>query len=154
MAGTAWIDEEDKVIQHVEGRFINNFKIGGGLVASIGEGHDVPMHSGEDQRRGWLPQSIAAQGHARVLLLYAIDGQMRRADERIIASSRRSRRLLPGTRRSYLSRRPERGAADGRSRGHGTWTKRERDSREPSLSQNLLCRAFQWERDALTKPGD
>lgn len=76
MAGTAWIDEQDKTIQHVEGRFINSFKIGGGLIANIAKDTSFQFTAAKINEEVWLPRSIAAQGHMRVMLLYAIDGKM------------------------------------------------------------------------------
>src|SRR5271168_2860589 len=35
MVGTAWVDEQDRTLVKLQGRFLNSFKIGGGLVANI-----------------------------------------------------------------------------------------------------------------------
>ena len=76
MAGTAWIDEQDKTIQHVEGRFISSFKVGGGLVANIAKDTSFEFTAAKVNDEVWLPRLVAARGHVRFLLLYSIDGKM------------------------------------------------------------------------------
>ena len=43
MMGTAWVDEQDRVLVKAEGHFVNNFKIGGGMVANIQKGTNFAM---------------------------------------------------------------------------------------------------------------
>ena len=74
MAGTAWIDEQDKAVQHVQGRFIRNFKIGGGLIASIAKDTTFEFFTRKINDEIWLPQTVTAQGHFRFMLLFAVDG--------------------------------------------------------------------------------
>ena len=41
LVGTAWVDEQDKVLVKAQGHFVNNFKIGGGMVVNVRKGHKL-----------------------------------------------------------------------------------------------------------------
>ena len=47
LVGTLWVDEEDRALVKVEGHFVNSFKIGVGLVASIQKGTSFGMEHEE-----------------------------------------------------------------------------------------------------------
>ncbi len=66
--GTAWVDERDKVLVKVQGHFLNNFKIGGGIVANIQKGTSFGMERRKVNDEVWLPAMIQGQGSARALL--------------------------------------------------------------------------------------
>lgn len=74
MAGTVWIDEQDKAIRQIEGRFQRNFKVGGGLVASIAEGTTFQVTNVRINDEVWLPGTIKAHGNARYLLFFSFNG--------------------------------------------------------------------------------
>ena len=73
IAGTAWLDENDKTIQHLQGRFINSFKIAGGLIASVSEGTTFELINTKVNGELWLPKQVLFRGHVRFLLFLATD---------------------------------------------------------------------------------
>jgi len=74
MAGTIWIDEQDRAIQHLEGAFVNTFKLGGGLVANVSQGTHFTSSNVRINNEVWLPATIQAHGHIRFLLFINIEG--------------------------------------------------------------------------------
>jgi hypothetical protein len=74
LAGTVWIDEQDKVLQHCEGHFDHDFKVGGGLVGSVKQGTWFKFTSRKINNEVWLPESLEFDGHARYLLFFSISG--------------------------------------------------------------------------------
>ncbi len=77
LAGTVWIDEQDKVVQHAEGHFANDFKIAAGLVASIKKGTSFEGTFVKINNEVWLPQSFHARGQLRYLLFFSLNGERR-----------------------------------------------------------------------------
>jgi hypothetical protein len=76
MVGTAWVDEQDHVLSRAEGRFVNNFKIGGGLVVDIKQDTHFAMQMAKINGEVWLPARIEAQGAMRALLLFSFSGDV------------------------------------------------------------------------------
>jgi hypothetical protein len=76
MAGTVWVDEQDKAISKIEGRFVGSFKIGGGLVASIREGTNFSLQMTRVNGEVWLPARVEGKGEARVLLFFKFNGSL------------------------------------------------------------------------------
>jgi hypothetical protein len=76
LAGTIWIDEQDRAIVRLEGRFADSFKIGAGFVMSIRKGTTFSMQQIKVNNEVWLPSRIEANGAARVLLLFHFDGSV------------------------------------------------------------------------------
>jgi len=69
LAGTIWVDETARQVARLEARLTDSYKIGGGMLASIGAS---TAFSFEQQKIGdevWLPSSMEANISARVLLL-------------------------------------------------------------------------------------
>ena len=77
MGGTVWIDEQDRAIQHFEGRFLNNFKIAGGLLVSVKKDTSFSLTQVKVNDEVWLPQDGAVDGQARILLLFSVNGRLR-----------------------------------------------------------------------------
>ena len=77
LAGTVWVDEQDKVVQHAEGHFANDFKIAGGLVASVKKGTSFEGTFVKINNEVWLPQSFHARGQLRYLLFFSLNGEGR-----------------------------------------------------------------------------
>ncbi len=80
MAGTAWMDEQDKVLVKAQGHFINTFKVGGGLVVNIQKGTNFLMEQRKINDEVWLPETIEGQGSFRFLLFAGFNGTVRVAD--------------------------------------------------------------------------
>lgn len=76
MAGTVWVDEDDKAIARIEGRFVSAFKVGGGLMASIREGTNFTVQMTKVNGEVWLPARIEGKGEARVLLFFKFNGSL------------------------------------------------------------------------------
>jgi hypothetical protein len=76
MMGTVWVDEEDRVLVKAEGHFVNNFKIGGGLVANIQKGTNFSMEQRKVNGEVWLPARFAGEGSARALLFLGFNGHI------------------------------------------------------------------------------
>jgi hypothetical protein len=74
LVGTAWIDEQDRVLVQGEGHFPQDFKIGGGLVLNIHQGFSFDFSATHITGNIWLPATINAQGSARILLFDSING--------------------------------------------------------------------------------
>lgn len=77
MTGTVWVDEQDRVLVKAEGHFVNNFKIGGGLVANIQKGTNFSMEQRKINGEVWLPARFEGQGSARALLFLGFNGRVR-----------------------------------------------------------------------------
>jgi hypothetical protein len=74
MSGIVCVDEQDKFLQHAEGHFTDNFKLGGGLVADVRKGTSFAATSAKINDEVWLPSHIEAHGHIRYLLFFSING--------------------------------------------------------------------------------
>ena len=77
LTGTAWIDEQDKVLVKVQGHFLNSFKIGAGLVVNIQKGTSFGMEQRKVNDEVWLPALWEGQGSARAFLLFSFNGSIR-----------------------------------------------------------------------------
>ncbi len=95
LAGTAWIDEQDKVLVKVQGHFFNNFKIGGGIVANIQKGTSFGMEQRKVNDEVWLPAMIEGQGSARALLFFSFNGSLQ-AVESDYRKFKATSTILPG----------------------------------------------------------
>ena len=76
LVGVIWIDEADHVLVRGEGHFLNDFKIGGGLVADVHKGTNFQFEATHVNGTVWLPASIDGQGSMRVLLFASFEGKM------------------------------------------------------------------------------
>ena len=74
ITGIVCIDEQDKFIQHAEGHFTNNYKVGGGLVADISKGTSFAATNTKINNEVWLPAHAEAHGHIRYLLFFSVNG--------------------------------------------------------------------------------
>jgi hypothetical protein len=75
--GTAWVDEQDRVLCRVEGHFINTFRIGAGLVANIQKGTSFSLQMRKVNDEVWLPALAEGHGAMRVLLFFSFNGEGR-----------------------------------------------------------------------------
>ena len=80
LAGTAWVDEKDKVLVKVQGHFVNSFKVGAGMVANIQKGTNFEGEWRKINDEVWLPSMFDGQGAARVLVLFHFNGSLRAVD--------------------------------------------------------------------------
>ena len=66
LVGTAWIDEEDKVLARAEGHFLADFKIGFGLLADIHKDFHFTMEQRKINGEAWLTKEFDFYGKASV----------------------------------------------------------------------------------------
>jgi hypothetical protein len=76
MAGTAWLDERDKVLVKAEGHFLNNFKVGAGLLVNIQKGTNFSMEQRKINDEVWLPAKMEGEGSFRFLLFAGFHGSL------------------------------------------------------------------------------
>jgi hypothetical protein len=72
IAGTIWIDIKDRQVARLDSRFLDNFHIGGGLVANIQKGSSFHFEQALVKDELWLPTAADIHFDARVLLLKGI----------------------------------------------------------------------------------
>lgn len=72
IAGTLWVDEKDLQVARMEAHFIDNFHVGGGLLANVQKGSSFYFDQAPVNGEIWFPTQ--AEGHiaARVLLLKGV----------------------------------------------------------------------------------
>jgi hypothetical protein len=69
LAGTIWVDETARQVARLEARLTDSFKIGGGMLASIGASTAFAFEQEKIGDEVWMPSSMEANISARVLLL-------------------------------------------------------------------------------------
>jgi hypothetical protein len=75
LVGTAWIDEQDKVLARAEGHFLADFKIGFGLLADIHKDFHFTLEQRKINGEAWLPKEFDFYGKASVgVFLERING--------------------------------------------------------------------------------
>lgn len=95
MVGTAWVDEQDRVLVKAQGHFLNNFKVGAGMVVNIQKGTSFSMEQRKVNGEVWLPALLEGQGSARVLLVLNFNGSIR-AVESDYRKFKATSTILPG----------------------------------------------------------
>jgi hypothetical protein len=76
MAGTAWMDEQDKVLVKAQGHFLSNFKVGAGLLVNIQKGTNFSMEQRKINEEVWLPAKMEGEGSFRFLLFAGFHGTL------------------------------------------------------------------------------
>ena len=76
VVGTAWIDEADRVMIAAQGRFLNDFKLGAGMLADVRKGTNFAFKATRVADGVWLPADINGEGSVRFLLFANFDGRM------------------------------------------------------------------------------
>lgn len=69
LQGTIWIDETDRQVAHLEVRFDDNFRIAGGLFATVEKGSNFRFDQAPVEGGLWLPTGGEANMQARLLML-------------------------------------------------------------------------------------
>ncbi len=77
LVGTVWIDQQDQAIVRAQGHFLNDFKIGGGLLADIKSGTNFDFHNTKVNNEVWLPATLDSEGKIRMLLFVGFNGRFR-----------------------------------------------------------------------------
>jgi hypothetical protein len=68
LQGTLWIDEADRQVAHLEVSFNDNFRVAGGLFASVEKGSNFRFDQAPVNEGLWLPTGAEANMQARLLL--------------------------------------------------------------------------------------
>ncbi len=69
LQGTIWIDEADRQVAHIEVIFNDNFRIAGGLFASVQKGTNFRFDQAPVSDGLWLPTGAEGSMQARVLMV-------------------------------------------------------------------------------------
>jgi hypothetical protein len=72
LQGTVWIDEADRQVAHLEVSFNDNFRVAGGLLASIEKGSSFYFDQSLVNGELWLPTGGEGSFQARLLLVKGI----------------------------------------------------------------------------------
>jgi len=69
LQGTIWVDEADRQVSHMEVSFVDNFRIAGGLFASIQKGSSFRFDQAPVNEGLWLPTGGEGNMQARLLMV-------------------------------------------------------------------------------------
>jgi hypothetical protein len=69
LQGTVWIDEADRQIARIDVSFIDNFHVGGGLVANLEKGSRFRFDQAPINGEIWLPAGAEVNAQARLFLV-------------------------------------------------------------------------------------
>lgn len=72
LRGTVWIDQADLQVAHLEVTVYDNFRMVGGLLASIEKGSSFRFDQAPVDRGLWLPTGSEADMQARILMLKSV----------------------------------------------------------------------------------
>ena len=68
LAGTVWVDEQDRALVRMEGRVFEDYKVGGGLLADVHKGATLQMEWTKVNDEVWLPAAFGGRGSARIVV--------------------------------------------------------------------------------------
>jgi len=102
LQGTMWIDEADRQVAHMEVSFTDNFRVGGGLVASVEKGSSFRFDQNLVNGEVWLPTGAEANFQAKVLLLKNVRQHFTERDSdykrfHVDASGTKDAKVVPDT---------------------------------------------------------
>lgn len=80
LQGTIWIDESDRQVVHLEVSFDDNFRLLGGLVATVQKGSNFTFDQAKVNGEIWLPTGAQGTMQVRVLLLKNLRQRFRERD--------------------------------------------------------------------------
>jgi len=73
VGGAMWIDAEDKQVARIEAVLFDNYKVGGGVLASLKKGASFTLEQERVNDEIWLPSAIDINLSVKVLLVKAIN---------------------------------------------------------------------------------
>ncbi len=77
LAGTVWIDEQDRAIVRIEGHAVDDFRVSAGLLVSLKKGTTFSLQKTKINNEVWLPAELAGHGSLRYLLFFGFSGDIR-----------------------------------------------------------------------------
>lgn len=72
LQGTLWVDEADREVAHMEVSFDDNFRVAGGLFATVQKGSNFRFDQEQVNGELWLPTGAEANFQARLMLVKGI----------------------------------------------------------------------------------
>lgn len=80
LQGTIWINETDRQVVHLEASFDDNFKLVGGLVATVQKGSSFRFDQSKVNGEIWLPTGAEGTMQARLLMLKKLRQRFKERD--------------------------------------------------------------------------
>jgi hypothetical protein len=80
LAGTIWINEADRQVAHIEVSFNDNFRMVGGILATVQKGSSFRFDQSKVNGEIWLPTGAEGMVQARLLLLKSLRQHFRERD--------------------------------------------------------------------------
>ena len=80
LRGTLWIDEADRQVAHLEVSFDDNFRMVGGILATVQKGSSFRFDQAKVNGEIWLPTGAEGTVQARLLLLKSLRQHFRERD--------------------------------------------------------------------------
>ncbi len=80
ISGTLWVDEKDREVARLEARFDDNFRIGGGVLATVQKGSAFTFEQAPVEAGLWLPTGGQVHVGGRALLLVGFHENLRMQD--------------------------------------------------------------------------
>ena len=80
LQGTLWIDEADRQVVHLEVRFDDNFRMVGGLLATVQRGSSFRFDQSKVNGEIWLPTGAEGTVQARLLMFKSLRQHFRERD--------------------------------------------------------------------------
>ena len=104
LQGTIWINETDHQVAHLEVSFNDNFRLVGGLVATVQKGSNFRFDQARVNGEIWLPTGGDGTVQARVLLLKSLRQRFRERDYdyqrfKVDAQPQKDANTIPGRKR-------------------------------------------------------
>jgi hypothetical protein len=102
LQGTIWINEADRQVAHVEVSFTDNFRMVGGILATVQKGSNFRFDQAKVNGEIWLPTGAEGTMQARVLLLKNLRQHFRERNYdyqrfRVDAQQQKEAKMAPGT---------------------------------------------------------
>jgi hypothetical protein len=69
LTGAVWVDERERQVARLEARMLDNYRIGGGLLASLHKGSAFLFEQERVNNEVWLPRYAEVNASMRVFLL-------------------------------------------------------------------------------------
>jgi hypothetical protein len=101
LQGTIWINEADRQVAHLEVSFIDNFRMIGGILATVQKGSSFRFDQAKVNGEIWLPTGAEGTMQARLLLLKNLRQHFRERNYdykrfKVEAQPEKDARLTPG----------------------------------------------------------
>lgn len=80
LQGTLWIDEADRQVVHLEVRFDDNFRMVGGILATVQKGSSFRFDQSKVNGEIWLPTGAEGTVQARLLMFKSLRQHFRERD--------------------------------------------------------------------------